>query len=368
MSRFKTGVLSSKQPLRIGFLPTTDSAPLIYAREAGLFDQRELSVDLVREASFAALGEKVVAGDLDLALAPAPVPFLTNLGVDDDASACVSPMVVSLQGSGIVLSRRLWSEGVTDAPRLLDYIGRHWGKRTVTLAVPSLFSTQAFLLEIWLSGGGIDSRTQVRVITVPSEQMYATLKLGYVDAFCAPEPWNSVAVQAGQGVCVATSPELSPLHPESVLITRRSFAAGRAGEVECVVAALLEACSACDQPTVRARVADMLAHPQWVNAPRESLAADLVGPFAPGHTGSIKPPLHLFHRYLANQPGENRASWVIDHLYAAINAQAAKRRTTQKPPILRNVFRRDIFERAEAMARRETDLLSEAPPVPAHSF
>lgn len=354
MSRFKTGVLKNEEELRIGFLPTTDCAPLVYAKEAGLFEQRGLAISLVRETSWSAVGEKVANGDLDMAQAPAPVPFLTNLGIDSDVSACVSPMVMSLQGSGITVSTRLWNEGVRDAVSLLEFICRHWGRRTVTLGVPSVYSTQCFLLEQWLRGGGVDSRNQVRMVAVPSEQMYATLKLGYVDLFCAPEPWNSVAVHAGQGVCVATSPELAPLHPETVLITRQSLATGRGEQLEQVVSALLEACVVCDQPQHRGYLSGLLSHPQYVNAPRDCLAAGFAEEFRSGRDEPLEAPTPLFHRYLANYAGEDRSTWVINQLYDALNAQAARRKVPEKIPILRNVFRKDVFEKAAALPKRES--------------
>lgn len=38
-----------KDSLKIGFIPLTDSAPLIIAKEAGFFDQYDLDVELIKE-------------------------------------------------------------------------------------------------------------------------------------------------------------------------------------------------------------------------------------------------------------------------------------------------------------------------------
>ena len=54
-------------------------------------------------------------GELDAAHAPAGLPFMANLGVDSDPCACVSGLVLSLEGNAITLSRRLWESGVQDA-------------------------------------------------------------------------------------------------------------------------------------------------------------------------------------------------------------------------------------------------------------
>ena len=70
--------------------------------------------------------------------------------------------------------------------------------------------------------------------------MYPLLKLGYLDGYCAGEPWGSVAVQAGVGACLETSATLAPAHPEKVLLVRKDFAQNRADEHERLIAALRE--------------------------------------------------------------------------------------------------------------------------------
>ena len=125
MSRIKAGALKSHEPIRIGFVPSTDSAALIYAKESGLFEQQGLEVELKREITWSGIGDKLINGELDAAQAPAPLPFLANLEVDSDPSALVSAMVTSSQGSAITISRRLWGEGVQSPGDLLD-LRRAW--------------------------------------------------------------------------------------------------------------------------------------------------------------------------------------------------------------------------------------------------
>src|SRR5215471_2879029 len=115
MSRARLKILKRSEPLRVGFLPVSDCAPLVYAHEAGLFDKYELDVELQREASWANIRDKVIYGELDAAHAPATLPFLSNIGVESDPCACVSAMVLSLQGNAITISRQLWDQGVHDA-------------------------------------------------------------------------------------------------------------------------------------------------------------------------------------------------------------------------------------------------------------
>jgi ABC-type nitrate/sulfonate/bicarbonate transport system substrate-binding protein len=330
----------------------------VYAYEAGLFAKYELEVELHRELSWADIRDKLIYGELDAAHAPATLPFLANLGVESDQSACVSGMVISLQGNGITVSRELWERGVRDASTLREQVYRTWGKRTYTFGIVFPFTAQDFLLRQWLRSGGIVPEVEVRLIVVPPAQMYPMLKLGYIDGFCATEPWNSVAAQAGVGVCLATSAELAPLHPEKVLMVRQSFSIGRADEHERMLAAIIEACAFCDQPQNRLMLSEMLAHRHYVNAPAECLKAGLVGPFE-SHGRPIEgpPDMSIFHRHQTNAPSDDKAAWVMNHLCELLEQKFAKRPGSGRAPVLQNVFRLDIFERAKVLVSQQAKQL-----------
>jgi ABC-type nitrate/sulfonate/bicarbonate transport system substrate-binding protein len=355
MSHARLAILKRKDPLRVGFLPVCDCAPLVYASEAGLFEKYDLDVQLQREAGWANIRDKVINGDLDAAHAPATLPFLANLGLESDPCDCVTGLVLSLQGNAITVSRRLWDQGVRDAATLREQIYKHWRKRTFTFGVTFSFSPQELLFHRWLKSAGIVPGVEVRAIAVPPDQMFPTLKLGYLDGYCIGEPWTSLAVQAGVGVCVATSSQLAPLHPEKVLMVRQSFASGRAEEHERLLAALLDACAFCEEPANRSLLSEMLAHPQYLNAPAECVEAGLPRPLSKGTAapadaqGPGEPP--IFYHGKANDPSDDKALWLIDLLYELLQQRGIKT-DNGRAPVLKNVFRRDLFERACAVARQ----------------
>ena len=348
MSRFN--ILRRREPLRVGFMPVTDCAPLVYAQEAALFQKYDLDVTLHRETSWSGIRDKVIQGTFDAAHAPATLPFMANLGLESDPCACVSALVLNLQGNGITLSRELCDAGVSDASGLKDAICSTWGKRTYTFAVPSPYSTQYLLLRQWLMAANITPEHEVRIVIVPVDQMFPTLKLGYIDGYCAGEPWTSLAEHAEQGLCVATSAELAPLHPEKILIVRQSFAAGRSDEHERLIAALLEACTFCDNPDNREFLGGLLSHPQYVNAPPECLETGFTGPIH-GANGLRRSALDLniFYRHNANEPSDEQAAWLIQRLYEVLDQSAFARQNLPRTPMLKNIFRKDIFERARLL-------------------
>src|SRR3954470_10181489 len=149
MAGFPGIVQRGSRSLRIGFIPDTDCAPIIAARESGLFEKYELEVELQRETGWANIRDQVLHGGLDAAHAPASLPFIANLGVDCDRCACVTGLVLSLQGNAIVISPQLWDEGVRDAKTLRDVIYRWRGRRTITFGVVFPHSPPYFLLRQW---------------------------------------------------------------------------------------------------------------------------------------------------------------------------------------------------------------------------
>lgn len=220
MNRTKAGfpeILERSDPLQIGFIPVADCAPVVLARESGLFEKYELRVELRRESRWESIRDKVLRGELAAAQAPATLPFVTNLCLESDQGACVAGMVLSLQGNSLTISRQLWNEGVRDPLSLRDFIYENWKKRTYCFGVAFPYSPQYFLLRQWLKAGGIIPHVEVRIVVLPPEQMFPTLRLGYLDGYCVGEPWASLAVAAEAGACVATSADLAPLHPEKVL-------------------------------------------------------------------------------------------------------------------------------------------------------
>ncbi len=290
--------------------------------------------------------DKLIEGELDAAQAPATLPFLASLGVDSDPCACVSGLVLSLEGNGIVLSRELWEMGIREAAGLKEEVHRSWGKRTYTFGVPFAFSCQDLLLRRWLRSGGLTPDAAVRVVSVPPEQMFATLKLGYIHGYCAGEPWITMAEQAALGDCVATSEQLAPRHPEKVLMVRQSFASGRAEEHERLVGAVLEACSFCEQPENWEEFCRVLAHSEYVNAPVECFS----GFEMKSLTSAAPAPQTIFSGHDANRPTDEKALWLMQGLYEMMEENPFLPKDITRTPVLRNVFRCDIFERARGGA------------------
>jgi ABC-type nitrate/sulfonate/bicarbonate transport system substrate-binding protein len=236
---------------------------------------------------------------------------------------------------------------VRDAKSLRQEIDRSRGRRKYTFGVVFPYSSHNFLLRHWLAAGGINPDSDVKIVVVPAPCMFDNLKAGNLDGYCVGEPWNSVAIKDGVGHCVCISGEMSPNHPEKVLMVRRTFAEQYPDEHLRLVAALLEACIYCDDPTHREQMIEILSRPEYVNVSPECLRQSLIGPFNCGHDRvKAASEFHIFHRHAANEPSTEKAAWVMRHM---VNFGALRNQTIQPVNLATSVFREDLFENASRL-------------------
>ncbi|MBL9172772.1 MAG: ABC transporter substrate-binding protein, partial [Verrucomicrobiales bacterium] len=203
-------------------------------------------------------------------------------------------------------------------------------------------STHAWLLRSWLAAGGIHADQDVHVVVVPPPQMASHMAAGNLDGFCVGEPWNSVAVSRRVGWCAALSSELSPGHPEKVLALRGSFAADPEGRPLRLTAALLEACMLCADPAHRDDILQLLSRKEYLALPVSQIAPALTGRFPRGDRRVDQvPDLLVFHRDESNDPGTDKAGWVVQNI---LDPSVRNRFT---PLELGRIFRSDLFVAAQ---------------------
>lgn len=355
----KTTLSGVVQPVRIGFIPLADCAPLLVAREREMFRRHGVRVELSCEVGWATIREKLLYGQVDAAHAIAGLVLAMRMGLSTPPCRVVAPFVFNLHGNAITLSRDFWNRGVRDAASLKKLV-RSTTSRLFTFGVVSRHSSHNFLLRQWLIAGGIDVNSDVRIVVLPPTQMVANLAAGLIDGYCVGEPWNSVAVERGIGWIAATSEQLAPGHPEKVLLTTEKFMGSHKEEAGAILAALKEACEFCDAKENRHEVAHILASSGYFEGHEAILKRSLVGPLDLGTGQSADATsFHVFHRREANEPTSERGRWLLEQFITHGLLTSAQR--TEAADALRDCWTADALPSSQTAATSKHTKTSKRP-------
>jgi nitrate/nitrite transport system ATP-binding protein len=306
-----------KVNLEIGFVPLTDCAPLVVAKEKGFFKKHGLEdVTLSREPSWKAIAEGIRSNRLDAAQMVAAMPLSMTLGNSGFAPLPVlTAMVTSRNGNAITLNKSFLEKGVrtlTDLKRVLE----ETKDETHTFGVVYPTSMHNLMLRYWLASGGIDPDQNLSLTVVPPPQMVSNLLAGNIDGYCVGEPWNSRAVKEGIGYVIATDLDIWAGHPEKVLGVREDWTNKHPETHNALVKALLEACEYCDDRRNREEILTLLARPQYVGPAAEFARPGFIDPY---DTGTGAAPENLlrfsqFHVDNANCPSRVEGLWILTQL------------------------------------------------------
>jgi nitrate/nitrite transport system ATP-binding protein len=306
-----------KVNLELGFIPLTDCAPLVVAKEKGFFEKHGLEeVTLNREPSWKAIAKGIVTGRLDAAQMVAGMPITLTVGAGNKPPVpVVSALTLSRNGNAITLSKRLYDQGVRTLADFKAALQQSPDKvHTLGVVYPS--SMHNLMLRYWLASGGIDPDQDVALTVIPPPQMFANLKAGNIDGYCVGEPWNSRAVYEEQGFVIATDLDLWAGHPEKVLGVREDWANKYPQTHIALVKALLEACEYCDDMRNREEILGWLTLDQYVGSALEFTRPGFIDPYNLG-TGEQPRQLPRFNQFYVdktNYPDQIEGLWLMTQL------------------------------------------------------
>jgi nitrate/nitrite transport system ATP-binding protein len=301
----------------IGFIPLTDCAPLVVAREKGFFADEGLdNVILSREPNWKSIAEGVATGRLDAAQMVTGMPMSMTIGAGGKPSIpMITALILSRNGNAITLGNKHRERGVRNLADLRETVLASPDK-IETFGVVHPASMHNLMLRYWLASGGIDPDRDVSLTMIPPAQMVSHLKAGNIDGFCVGEPWNSYAVHEGLGYVIATDLDIWAGHPEKILGVREDWAEKYPETHIAMVKALIKACEYCDDYRNREEIVELLAHPRYVGASPEVLRPGFVSPYDRG-LGEPPEPLYRFNQFYvdrSNCPGRAEALWILTQL------------------------------------------------------
>ena len=302
-----------KVHLEIGYIPLTQAAPLIIAKEKGFFAKYGLEVNLNSETSWKDIGKGVVTGRLDAAQMVAGMPLALTLGAGGkNPVSMVTAMTLSRNGSAITFSQELFNAGVRNLTDFQAIIKADLDK-THTLGIVHPASMQNLLLRYWLAASGIKPDVDVSLMVIPPQEMVTALQEAKIDGYCVGEPWNSHAVDQNLGFIIAITSELWHGHPDKVLGVRENWALENPQTHLALVKALLAACEYCDDIRNREEVLKLISQPDYLGSNSLHLPPGLIDNYKHGNHNQPQTS-HQFYFNKANYPDRHEMLWILTQL------------------------------------------------------
>ena len=340
-------------PIRAAFLPLTDSAALVAAREKGFAEEHGIALDLVRTESWATVRDRLVYGQVQAAHMLAPLALAVTLGLSQQAAAISAPLKLNVNGNALVMatdfaaalerrSAARLADPVGAAHDFAAAIGLH--RRKPVIGVVHRFSSHSLMLRYWLAAGGVDVERDVVLRVVPPPLMVEAMRLGELDGFIAGDPWPAAAVEEGLAEVVAAGARIWQRGVEKVLAFRTDWMEANGDTVDRLLRAISAASAWCDEAANHEELAELLARPVYVDQPAPLIERALAGQIA-AQAGEPLLPIDdflIFHREAAGFPWRSQALWIYSQLvrwgYVEPSEEAARTAGA--------VFRPDIYRRA----------------------
>ncbi|MER8488837.1 ABC transporter substrate-binding protein [Mesorhizobium australicum] len=339
---------------KLGFIALTDAAPLIIAKEKGLFAKFGMpDVEVLKQASWGATRDNLMLGGeangIDGAHILTPMPYLMHTGkVTQNNQPLPMAIVARLNYDcqGISVAQEYAATGVgLDAAKLKDaFAAKKAEGKEVKAAMTFPGGTHDLWLRYWLAAGGINPDKDVSTIVVPPPQMVANMKVGNMDVFCVGEPWNEQLVHQGVGFTAATTGELWKGHPEKALGLRAAFIEKYPNATKAIVMAVMAAQQWCDAKENKDEMATIIGKRQWMNVPVADIIGRLKGDINYGN-GRVATATDLYMKFWkggVSYPFKSHDSWFL-----AENMRWGKfAPTTDIKALVDQVNREDIWREA----------------------
>jgi len=351
---FAAGGAPEVKGAKLGFIALTDAAPLIVAKELGLFAKHGMpDVVVAKQASWGATRDNLVLGSggggIDGAHILTPMPYFLTLGTIGKATPMSILARLNVNGQAISVSKEyLAAKADLNAGKMKGVIAARKGAgKKITMAMTFPGGTHDMWIRYWLAAGGIDPDKDVELITIPPPQMVANMKADTMDAFCVGEPWNDQLVAQGLGYTAVSTGQMWMNHPEKSFAMRSDWVAANPNAAVALTAAVLEAQRWADNPSNISRLAMMIGGRDYLKVPVSDIADRLQGNFNMGD-GRTFPNAAFrmkFFAGFASFPYKSHDLWFLTE-----NQRWGKLpMTLNTSEVIAKVNRPDIWRKAAAM-------------------
>lgn len=343
--------------INAGFLPLTDSAILVAAKEMGFAETHGIALNLIRETSWANIRDRLAVGQFETAHCLAPIPLAANLGLSPFSTKLMAPMALGLGGNAVTVSNNIYdaiAEHSQMNPMDASDIGqglakvvqtrRKNGQNRLKFGVVHPFSAHNFELRYWLAASNIKPDVDVEISILPPPIMADALNTGQIDGFCVGEPWNSVAHHKQCGKIITVKSAIWGSSPEKVLAVDDNWAHKNPTALDQLLQALYKAAIWCGEKSNLQNLAELLARPEYLNIRSEILMPGLNNSIIAQTPSTDEKSLGFFepHAGAATFPWQSHALW----LYSQMVRWGQLEHCSENVEIARSTFRPDIYRAA----------------------
>ncbi len=296
--------------VRFGIIALTDCAPIVMAHELGYFKKFGIESVISKEASWAAIRDKLSLGENQATHMLLGMPFASSMGLlGSPVKKMVIPWLLNRNGQAITISNKF--KGIKKAADLKPAVDQAKASGSpLTFAMTFPPGTHAMWLRYWLASGGIHPDKDVTLITIPPPQMVANMKVGKMDGFCVGEPWNGRAVTDGIGYTAVTTQKMWLDHPEKACAFTEEFTTKNPKTVKAILKALHLASQHIDKMENRAQIAATISKPSYLNCPPEIILDRLQGKYDYGNGIKEQDPNYMiFAARNCNAPLKSYGHW-----------------------------------------------------------
>ena len=302
-----------KKEVRIGFIPLTDCSSVVMAAVEKFDEKYGIKIIPSKEASWAAVRDKLVNGELDAAHVLYGLIYGVHLGVGGPKKDMANLMTINNNGQGISLSAQMREKGAVDGPSLKKVVAAS-AAGTYTFAQTFPTGTHAMWLYYWLAANDINPFTDVKSIVVPPPQMIANCRVGNMHGFCVGEPWNQRGIVDKVSFSVASSQDVWVDHPEKILGTTAEWVSKHPNTARAMTAAVLEASRWIDASLAnRRKTAETVAAKSYINTDMDVILGRMLGRYENGlgKTWDDKNYMKFFNDGAVNFPYLSDGMWFL---------------------------------------------------------
>ena len=307
----------------LGFIALTDAAPLIVAKEKGIFAKYGMpDVEVTKQASWGTTRDNLVLGSqgngIDGAHILTPMPYLISTGKVTQNNV-PTPMYIlarlnlDSQCISVGAEYAALKIGLDTKPFKTALEKKKAAGKSVKAAMTFPGGTHDLWIRYWLAAGGIDPDKDIETIVVPPAQMVANMKVGTMDCFCVCEPWNEQLKNQKIGYTALTTGELWNKHPEKAFAMRADWVDKHPNAAKALLMAVQESQMWCEKLENRKEIAQIVSKRQWIGAPYADLVDRLEGKFDYG-TGRVvanSPHIMKYWKDNASYPYQSHDLWFL---------------------------------------------------------